>query len=87
MNRFLQEELEAGRIYMIDTNMLEVVGDGGILMPILTGFALPMIVSLGDCVYYHDRNDKMRPIAIRLGDGFDFHSYSFNLQILETKNR
>ncbi|KAL5255989.1 hypothetical protein ACHWQZ_G011263 [Mnemiopsis leidyi] len=62
----LQEELEAGRIYMIDTNMLEVVGDGGILMPILTGFALPMIVSLGDCLYYHDRTDKLRPVAIRL---------------------
>ncbi|XP_063674416.1 polyunsaturated fatty acid 5-lipoxygenase-like isoform X2 [Bolinopsis microptera] len=63
----LQAELEAGRMYMIDTNMLEVVGDGGILMPILTGFSLPMIVSLGDCLYYHDRvADTLRPVAIRL---------------------
>lgn len=55
-------------MYMIDTNMLEVVGDGGILMPILTGFILPMIVSLGDCIYYHDRSGKLRPVAIRCID-------------------
>jgi hypothetical protein len=65
LNPLPQAELEAGRVYMIDTNMLEVVGDGGILMPLLTGFILPMVVSLGDCVYYHDRNDKLRPVAIR----------------------
>ena len=58
-------------MYMIDTNMLEVVGDGGILMPILTGFSLPMIVSLGDCLYYHDRvADTLRPVAIRLDHVF-----------------
>ena len=50
---------------MIDTNLLEVVGDGGMLMPILTGFSLPMVVALADCIYYHDKENKLRPIGIR----------------------
>ena len=60
-----QEELAAGRIFFIETNWLEVVGDGGSLMNILTGFDLPMIVCLSDCLFYWDKEGVLRPVAIR----------------------
>ena len=51
-------------MYIIDTNLLRGLPDGGHLTPLLTGFDLPMIVCVAECMFWCHEG-ALRPIAIR----------------------
>ena len=46
-------------------------------MPILTGFDLPMVVTLADCLFHLNPSHKLVPVAIRLEyrNGGDLPTY------------